>query len=204
MKKKDLPLLILIFLVIGFVFSTSYSKSIDSNYSLVEINKNVISNKENFTKIMSVLTHERCMNCHPNDNIPKQGDDGHPHYFGMMRGKDDHGFEATKCSTCHQAENNKYSGVPGAPHWRLAPASMGWQGLTHKEIAQSLIDKSKNGNRSHEDLVRHLTEDKLVLWAWEPGVDAEGNTRKVPPVSKEEFGTAVKQWFEDGAIIPEE
>jgi hypothetical protein len=155
-----------------------------------------------FNKMMDVLTHQRCMNCHPNDNIPKQGDDSHPHYFDMARGDDNMGFQATQCATCHQSENNEYSGVPGAPHWSLAPASMGWQGLSRSEIAKRLLDKETNGGKTHEELIEHMTEDELVLWAWKPGVDADGNERTPPPVSKEEFAKAVKEWFKDGARIP--
>ena len=172
-------------------------------YILVGSAKNEYQrSNEAFDKMMDVLTHQRCMNCHPNDNIPKQGDDRHPHYFEMARGDNDMGFKGTKCTTCHQSENNKYSGVPGAPHWSLAPASMGWQGLNRIEIAERLLNKETNGGKNHEELVRHMTEDELVLWAWEPGVDGEGNERTPPPVSKEEFAKAVKDWFGDGAIIP--
>ncbi len=64
--------------------------------------------------MMDVVMHPRCINCHPNDNVPKQGDDSHPHYFGISRGPENTGFEATSCTTCHQSENNEYSGVPGA------------------------------------------------------------------------------------------
>ena len=157
---------------------------------------------DSFDNMMDVLTHPRCMNCHPTDNIPKQGDDRHPHYFDMARGINDMGFSATKCTTCHQSENNKYSGVPGAPHWSLAPASMGWQGLRRTEIAERLLNRETNGGKSHEELIKHMTEDELVLWAWEPGVDDEGKERTPPPVSKEEFAKAVKDWFGDGAVIP--
>ena len=152
--------------------------------------------------MMNVLTHQRCVNCHPNDHIPKQGDDSHPHYFDMARGENDHGFEATNCNTCHQSENNVNSGVPGAPHWGLAPASMAWEGLTRTELAERLLDKTTNGNRSHAALVKHMTEDELVLWAWEPGVDADGDPRTLPPVSKEDFKNAVENWFANGAVIP--
>lgn len=159
---------------------------------------------EDFDRMMDVLTHQRCLNCHPSDNVPKQGDNAHPHYFGMKRGENDKGFEATSCTTCHQSENNAYSGVPGAPHWSLAPASMGWEGLSRIEIAKKLLDKTNNGNRTHEELITHLTEDELVLWAWDPGVDANGKERTPPPVSKERFKEAVIRWFENGAIIPSE
>lgn len=172
-------------------------------YALVSSAENESqTSNEAFDKMMDVLTHQRCMNCHPNDNIPKQGDDRHPHYFNMARGNNNMGFKATKCTTCHQSENNEYSGVPGAPHWSLAPASMGWQGLNRIEIAERLLNKETNGGKTHEELVKHMTEDELVLWAWEPGVDAEGNERTPPLVSKEEFAKAVKDWFADGAIIP--
>lgn len=162
------------------------------------------ANNENFDKMMDVLTHKRCVNCHPSDNIPKQGEDSHPHYFGMARGTGNMGFEATNCNTCHQEENNDYSGVPGAPEWSLAPAAMKWEGLTRVEIARSMLNRANNGNRSHEDVMHHLTEHALVLWAWEPGIDAAGNPREKPPVPKDEYIKAVKQWFEDGAVIPAE
>jgi hypothetical protein len=158
--------------------------------------------EESYNMMMDVLTHQRCMNCHPNDNIPKQGNDRHPHYFGMARGEDDKGFQATNCNTCHNSENNRYSGVPGAPHWSLAPARMGWEGLTRSQIAERLLDKNANGQRSFDELVKHMTEDDLVLWAWTPGIDANGQEREIPPVSKEEFKNAVEYWFDNGAVIP--
>ena len=190
------------FLLLGLIFVLANSPKV-SGYEIVE--KTKLQNQqgnEDFNKMMDVLSHQRCMNCHPSDHIPKQGDESHPHYFGMARGEDDHGFEATTCNTCHQSENNMNSGVPGAPHWALAPAAMAWEGLTRTEIAERLLDKSMNGNRSHEDLIKHMTEDDLVLWAWEPGVDADGEQRTLPPVSKEDFKTAVENWLANGAVIP--
>jgi cytochrome c553 len=157
-----------------------------------------------FDLMMQVLTHQRCINCHPSDGIPKQGDDRHPHYFGIARGKDSHGFQATKCNTCHQAENNAFSGVPGAPEWALAPHSMRWEGLSRTEIAKSILDPKRNGDKNKQQIMHHLTEHELVLWAWDPGVDANGRPRQPPPVPKDQYITAVKKWFEDGAVIPNE
>ena len=170
------------------------------------LNRNVIAaaTDVNFDKMMQVLTHKRCTNCHPSDGIPKQGEDSHPHYFGIVRGKDNHGFEATRCNTCHQSENNAFSGVPGAPEWSLAPHSMRWEGLSRTEIAASILDPKRNGNRTPDEIMHHLTEHELVLWAWNPGVDANGNPREKPPVPKEEYIAAVKKWFEEGAVIPDE
>ncbi len=162
------------------------------------------SSEENFDKMMAVLMHKRCVNCHPNDNIPKQGEDSHPHYFGMARGEGNLGYQATTCNTCHQSENNDYSGVPGAPEWSLAPESMKWEGLTRTEIAESMLDPKRNGGRTHHEVMEHLTEHELVLWAWEPGIDAAGNPRELPPVPVDEYIEAVKAWFEEGAVIPAE
>ena len=164
----------------------------------------MVRSANNFDKMMQVLTHKRCVNCHPSDGVPKQGEDSHPHYFGIQRGKGNHGFEATNCNTCHQKENNVFSGVPGAPEWSLAPDSMRWEGLSRTEIAKSILDPKRNGNRDHDAIMHHLTEHELVLWAWEPGVDAAGKPREKPPVPKDEYIAAVKQWFNDGAVIPEE
>lgn len=153
-----------------------------------------------FHTMMDVLTHQRCVNCHPNDDVPKQSEDSHPHRFEITRANS---VGATNCNTCHQDTNNDYSGVPGAPDWALAPASMAWEGLDRYEIATMMLDKSRNGNRSLDDLMHHLTEHELVLWAWTPGIDAAGNARELPPVSKEGYIEAVKKWIDEGASIPE-
>lgn len=154
-----------------------------------------------FNTMMDVLTHQRCINCHPNDNVPKQGKDQHPHRFGITRVNS---MNATNCNTCHQASNNDYSGVPGAPEWSLAPDKMRWEGLSRIEIARSMMNPENNGGRTPEDVMHHLTEHELVLWAWEPGIDAEGNPREKPPVPVDEYIAAVKKWIELGAVIPAE
>ncbi|KKL27195.1 hypothetical protein LCGC14_2387630, partial [marine sediment metagenome] len=83
-------------LIVGFTDSVATSE-----YTAVVYNQSdsPLPNR-NFDKMMDVLTHQRCMNCHPNDNIPKQGDESHPHNFGVAGGENDHGFQAIKCTTC--------------------------------------------------------------------------------------------------------
>jgi hypothetical protein len=66
-----------------------------------------------------------------------------------------------------------------------------------------MMNPEINGGRSLEETVKHLTEHELVLWAWEPGLNAAGIAREKPPVSKEDYIAAVKKWAETGAIIPE-
>ena len=169
----------------------------------LEFPRDQAENEEAFNTMMKVLTHPRCINCHPNDNIPKQGLDGHAHYFDMLRGDANLGYSALTCNTCHQEENNDFSGVPGAPEWSLAPASMAWEGLDKYEIARVMLDRSKNGNRSLAETEHHLTEHALVLWAWEPGIDANGHPREPVPVPLEEYREAVHQWIKGGAVIPD-
>jgi hypothetical protein len=80
---------------------------------------------------------------------------------------------------------------------------MAWEGKTRVEIAQQMMDPKRNGGRTAQDILKHLTEHELVLWAWDPGVDIEGVPREKPPVPKEEYIAAVKAWINNGAIIPE-
>lgn len=70
------------------------------------------------------------------------------------------------------------------------------------EIARSMLDRNTNGDRSLDELVKHLTEHELVLRAWEPGINAEGIPREVPPVPVDEYIAAVKAWADAGAIVP--
>ena len=37
-----------------------------------------------------------------------------------------------------------------------------------RQICQSIKDPKQNKNRNLDQLVEHLTEDKLVMWAWTP------------------------------------
>jgi len=167
---KTQSVLIFGFLFLVGVLLASSAGPLTSKYETIILEKSEKKANTSFDTMMRVLTHQRCVNCHPNDNVPKQGDDGHPHYFDIKRGMNIENSAATNCTTCHQSENNSYSGVPGAPEWALT--------------------------------MHHLTEHELVLWAWEPGIGANGIPREVPPVPKEEYIAAVKKWFEEGHIIP--
>jgi hypothetical protein len=153
-----------------------------------------------FLSLVSVLRHPRCMNCHSQGNFPRQGDDGHPHAMNVRRGPEGHGVTAEKCVTCHQDHNLAGAHLPpGAPNWGLPPAStpMIWQGLTDAQICRSIKDPKQNKNRNLDQLVEHLTEDKLVMWGWDPG---EG--RNAIPMPHDEFVSKVKAWQSAGAPCP--
>lgn len=198
MKKVIFLLLTLFLCLAGISFNAAITAAIDepAEPSPTE------ATEEPFDVMMRVLTHKRCVNCHPAGDQPLQGEDSHLHYFGVERGDDNQGVAALRCNSCHQVENNDLAGVPGAPEWSLAPLSMKWEGLSRVEIAQSMLDPERNGGRSLEEVVHHLTEHELVLWAWEPGVSADGTPREKPPVPKNEYIKAVKEWAAAGAPIP--
>ena len=200
---KNLKSLFIISILISVTLAmTKGSENLNNETTLSQTSNE--NNTEPFDKMMAVLTHKRCVNCHPAGDRPHQGEDSHVHNFGVQRGVDNHGVAALRCESCHGHENNDFSGVPGAPEWSLAPLSMAWEGLTRVEIAKSMLDRTKNGNRSLDEIVKHLTEHELVLWAWEPGINAAGEPRELPPVSKEDYIKAVKDWAAAGAVIPQQ
>lgn len=203
MKKRN-TILLLSILMLGFgilFMSKTYANENSKDHK--EETMTLTNEEDHFTTMMKVLTHKRCINCHPAGDRPHQGEDSHVHNFGVRRGEDNHGLAALRCESCHGHENNDFSGVPGAPEWSLAPLSMAWEGLSRVEIAKSMLNPENNGGKNLEQIVEHLTEHELVLWAWEPGIDADGNQRELPPVPKEEYIKAVKKWAEAGAVIPE-
>src|SRR5262245_19353006 len=58
-----------------------------------------------FKLAYTVFMHPRCMNCHPDGDIPLQGDDSHLHVQNVKRGHDGKGKFALKCANCHQLAN---------------------------------------------------------------------------------------------------
>jgi hypothetical protein len=155
-----------------------------------------------FLEAGRVLQHPRCLNCHPVERIPTQGDDLHPHVPMMQAGNEGHGLPALHCNTCHQASNvNTYSEsfatMPGHSHWALAPASMAWQGKSLREICLQLKDPARNGGRTLAKIHEHMAEDSLVGWAWHPGVN-----RTPAPGTQSALGELLAAWIETGAECP--
>ena len=204
MGNPNLKLILVVAIFLSVTLAMTNAFELDAPAETDDTATSSLLDGDPFDKMMAVLTHKRCVNCHPSDDHPRQGEDSHVHNFGVMRGEDNHGMAALRCESCHQHENNNYSGVPGAPEWSLAPIKMAWDGLSRVEIAKSMLNPENNGGRTLDEIVEHLTEHELVLWAWEPGVDSEGNPREKPPVPKEEYIKAVKEWAAAGAVIPEE
>ena len=150
-----------------------------------------------FTELGKVLTHPRCVNCHPAGDRPRQGDLARLHQPPVERGPDGHGSVTMRCPICHQNANFEPGRVPGHPEWHLAPRSMAWEGKTLPEICEQIKDPARNGNRKPEDLIHHIGEDTLVGWAWAPGYG-----RQPAPGTQKIAGALVEAWVKSGAACP--
>ena len=154
-----------------------------------------------FIAFVPVLRHPRCMNCHSKGDYPRQGDDRHPHSMNVKRGPGGYGVTAEKCSTCHQDHNLSDAHLPpGAPGWHLPSPSMPmiWQGLTDAQLCESIKDPKQNKGRNIDQLVEHLTEDRLVMWGWNPG-----DGRTPVPMPHDEFARRFQEWARFGAACPQ-
>ncbi len=156
-----------------------------------------------FETVRAVLQHPRCQNCHIPGEAPLQFDDGRVHAMNVVRGHDGNGAPGLPCSTCHGAANPPASygahTPPGAPSWHLPPPErkMVFIGLSSGDLCRQLKDLDANGGMSLDALTRHVTEDKLVLWGWNPGVG-----RDPVPVSHPEFVAKFREWAAAGAPCP--
>lgn len=192
-------------LVLGLVLSAGVALA---QSPAVQAGMNVQSNTTGeslrlYMQMHAVLSHPRCVNCHPRDDTPKQGLDRHVHYPPITRGAHDRGPVGQPCATCHTDANYDPGRVPGAPNWHLAPASMAWEGKSAGELCRTMTDRSKNGNRDLQATVKHLTGDKLVAWGWEPGISVYGKPREPVPVPRAEFDRIVVAWAKTGGACPE-
>ena len=150
-----------------------------------------------FNEAAKVITHPRCVNCHPAGDRPLQGEDSHPHLPPVTRGPAGIGAVAMQCTNCHGPANYDLARVPGHPLWHLAPIEMAWQGQTLGKICEQIKDPERNGGKTLEDLVHHMSEDSLVGWGWNPGAG-----REPAPGTQKAFGALVAAWVASGAACP--
>ena len=156
-----------------------------------------------FNEIAKVITHPRCMNCHPAADRPLQGDDRHAHLPPAPRGEAGLGVAGLGCSACHTEKNftlvgaTTYKSIPGHPRWQLAPVEMAWEGKSVSQICAQLKDPARNGGRTLALLHEHLAKDDLVAWGWAPG---EG--REPAPGNQQQLGELAQAWIDSGAQCP--
>jgi hypothetical protein len=156
-----------------------------------------------FAVVQKVLQHPRCQNCHIPGDAPLQFDAGTPHQMNVRRGPDGHGSPGLACTTCHDAKNPPDSyGLrvpPGAPDWHLPPPShkMIFINLSPAELCATIKDPVKTKGKDLAAMLKHIEEDKLVLWGWNPGPG-----RAPVDTPHAEFVAAFKTWMDAGAPCP--
>lgn len=151
-----------------------------------------------FEEMARVMTHPRCLNCHPDGDSPTQRFAMERHDPPVVRGAADRGVAGMECQGCHQESNLAHTRVPGAPGWHLAPRGMAWVGKSVGEICEQIKDPARNGGKTLAQIVEHNGKDPLVGWGWEPGADRE----KVPG-TQAQFGELTAAWVATGAECPE-
>ncbi len=181
----------------GYAASETAPHTLASPESFAAISDTNARSAAMFTELGKVLTHPRCVNCHPAGDRPHQADAGRLHQPPVWRGADGHGLPAMRCAICHGDANFEPGRMPGHPEWHLAPREMAWEGKTLVEICAQIKDPARNGGRKPEDLIHHIGEDTLVGWAWAPGYG-----RSAAPGTQKQAGALVEAWVKTGAACP--
>ncbi|MEW5850172.1 MAG: hypothetical protein AB2A00_15395 [Myxococcota bacterium] len=151
-----------------------------------------------FVDVVKVLQSPRCVNCHPNGDVPNTGDDATPHAMQVRRGLQGVGMS---CQTCHRATPvSTEKGLPPAvPGWGMPPREtpMVFQGKTASELCAQLKDPAQNGGKDLAGLLHHVEADALVLYGWNPG-----GGRTLPPLSHADFVARFRTWVQAGGPCP--
>jgi hypothetical protein len=183
--------------VVAFVHSTAHSEPANQTLKAPAEFQSIADPADRsraiFLEVAKVITHPRCMNCHPAGDQPLQGDDQHNHMPPVWRAETGH-FEAN-CSGCHTGKNTtlreaaSYKSIPGHPRWGFAPLSMAWQNKSVGDICRQLKDVKLNGGRDLAALQEHIAKDDLVAGA---GIPAKA-VSLLPEVRKPQAN-----WFKPG------
>jgi hypothetical protein len=158
------------------------------------------ASREAFLQVYKVFNSPRCQNCHPTGDSPLQGDDSHVHMQNVKRGSDGHGVYGMRCDTCHQSANLPREHMPpGNPKWSLPSPDhrMVFVGRSPAQLCLQLKDPKQTGG-SIQQLLKHVSSDDLVGWAWDPG-----DGRTPPPLSRAETVAQMKIWIDGGAACPQ-
>jgi hypothetical protein len=175
--------------------SAQPSNSLQPPSAFAAITEPTARSRAIFAEMAKVLTHPRCMNCHPATNRLLQGNDQHPHQPLATRD--------TTCVTCHTDRNftlheqASYRSIPGHPRWMAAPVEMAWEGKSVGDICRQIKDPDRNGGRNLSLLHEHLAHDDLVAWGWQPGAG-----RDPAPGSQALLGELAQAWIDTGAVCP--
>ena len=124
-----------------------------------------------FLEASRVLTHPRCLNCHPAGDTPLQGESMMVHEPPVTRGVGNRGVVGMECTSCHQDENLELARVPGAPDWHLAPIQAAWVGRSPRQICEQLKDPKLNGKRTleaYQPAIRAIIVERARIYHADP------------------------------------
>jgi hypothetical protein len=180
------------------------ASELKSPSAFASISDQTVRSRALFAEAAKVITHPRCMNCHPAGDQPLQGNE-RPHFPPVPRGEGGAGTASLPCSACHQQRNvelvagrtTTVKSMPGHPRWQLAPHEMAWQGKSLGDICRQLKDVKRNGGRDLALLHEHFAKDDLVAWGWDPGTG-----RDPAPGSQAVLGELIQAWIDSGAECP--
>lgn len=172
-------------------------QSLKSPSEFQDIGNETQRSRAMFEEIGRVLESPRCVNCHPRGDRPLQGENGALHQPLVVRGLGGMGAPPMMCNNCHLDDHAR--NVPGNPEWRLAPASMAWEGQSLAEICKQIKDKKRNGGKTLAELHEHMAEDELVAYGWNP----PDHLAPVPG-TQEQFGELFQAWLDAGAHCPKQ
>src|SRR6266496_6082542 len=82
----------------SYAASQTSANTLASPESFAAISDTETRSAAMFTELGKVLTHPRCVNCHPAGDQPHQGELGRLHQPPVQRGIDGHGTAAMRCS----------------------------------------------------------------------------------------------------------
>jgi hypothetical protein len=198
-----LPPAVLLFGILVAVLSTASAQmpagqELQSPSAFQSIGDRAQRSRAVFAEIGKVLTHPRCMNCHPVGDQPLQGADHRIHFPPARRAG-----AGDSCAACHTDRNvtlhvtASFQSIPGHPRWALAPLSMAWEGKSLGDICRQIKDEDRNGGRDLALLQEHIAKDDLVAWGWNPGAG-----RDPAPGSQDLAGRLVQAWIDSGAECP--
>jgi hypothetical protein len=129
-----------------------------------------------FAKMMPVLSHDRCVNCHGATN-PYTGD-FHP-------GEVSRNAQCQKCHTAH-------------PRWDIAPPVMAFFKKTTRQLCNHFEMLGPG-----ESVAIHLEHDEFIGLAFtgRRGNAVEKQYAQPPPMSRADFVRAYRTWVRDGGGI---
>ena len=183
-------------LAIGFAAAVWLTESEDS------LNRDDAGARAAFQQAADVFRHPRCANCHAPATHPLQGDNGRRHVMSIRRGPDGHGRAGMTCANCHREGNADRPRLPpGAPNWHMPPTDMPmvFHARSDGALCEQLKDRAQNGDRSLAEIVKHIRDDPLVAWSFDPGPG-----RTPVPMSHATFQALMSQWAAKGAACPPE